>query len=144
MKDYLEKFDKWLENVFKGAPELPKGFRGFLVEAFPWLALLGGIMGVMGIVGALSMGGLAMGMATAFGYHFGWQYWVNIVLLAVMTYFDFKAFNLLKERKMAGWRLSWYMVVLSIVDTVVMLNPMGLVGVVIGFYLLYQVKGEYK
>jgi len=144
MQEYLNQFDKWLSGVLKGAPALPKGFKKFLVEVSPWLALIGGIMGLMGILGALSLGGWALGMVSAFGYHVGWQYWLNVALLAVMTYLDFKAFKLLKERKLAGWKLAWYMVVLSLVDAVVTLNVMGVIGAAIGFYVLYQIKEEYK
>ena len=144
LNQYLDQFDKWLTSVFKGAPKLPKGFVKFLVSVLPWLALLGGVMGVIGILGSLSVGGLAAVVMGSWGYRWGMTYWFSLGLMVVITYLSFKAFGLLKVRKLAGWKLSWYVMILSLVNAVLMLDPMGLVGVVVGFYFLYQIKGEYK
>ena len=144
MKEYLEKFDKWLEGVFKQTPKLPDGFRKFLVDVAPWLALLGGVMGIFGLLSALSLGGFVGGMAYAFGYRFGVWYWLNLVVLLAMTIVDFKAYKPLKERKMEGWKLMWYVSVFGLIQSVVVLNPMSVVMSAVGFYLLYQVRGMYK
>ena len=144
MQEYLNKFDKWLEGVMKDLPKLPDGGKKFLVEVMPWLALLGGIMGVMGFLGALSLGGMAWGMAAAFGYHMGVWYWLNLIVLAVLIVLDFKAYKPLKEKKLAGWRLIWYANVFGLAEVLVSLNVVGVIGMAVGFYLLYQIKESYK
>ncbi len=144
MSKQLNQLDRWLEGVFKDVPGLPADWKKGLVKALPWLVLLGGVMGLMGIFGALSMGGMLIGMAGVFGYHWGWQYWLNLVLLVVMTGLDFKAYKPLKEKKAEGWKLSWYMTLAFLAEAVVGFNVGSLVGAILSFYLLYQVKSEYK
>ena len=68
----MEPLEKALDDVFKKAPQLPENGRKGLATALPWLALIGGIlplMGAWGIYGLLSWTNNILGSySTLYGY----------------------------------------------------------------------------
>lgn len=141
--------DQWVtmsEEWFKKFPPLPENVKDILVKIAPWLALVFGVLGVLtslaatGLMAALSpvmvLGG-GVGAATG-GV-------VGAILALVSSVLMVMAFTGLKNRKIAGWKYSFYSQLVSVVASVVALNLVGaVIGGVIGFYLLFQVKSYYK
>ncbi len=137
-----------LEDFFKKAPALPANGREALVNITPWLAI---IFGVLGVLGGLS----SIGLLTAFSplaalsgtpgvSSYGgvviasWIWLASSVLLIV-------AYPGLKARKLSGWNWLFYSDVLGVVGSVVAGSLVNAVlGALIGFYLLFQIKSYYK
>jgi hypothetical protein len=142
-----------LASAFKGLPHLPKGMVNFLVSVAPWLAGLGGVLG--------TISGLKL-----LGNWLGWgaKWWLQLAGLSP-TYFLLigllqllggivllLAFNPLKERQLTGWTLLFVNMAIGLTQSLVALvytymaggSLLGtLLGLVIGLYFLFEVKGAY-
>lgn len=137
-----------LEPYFAKAPALPKNGQEALVNFMPIIALIFGVLGVVtaiGAVGVLSavsplaaMGGVSS--VSSFGTGFiAAIFWLGSSALLLASYPS------LKGKKMKGWTLLFWSEVLSLVGSLVSLSIVsGIIGALIGFYLLFQVKSFYK
>src|SRR5689334_2426277 len=94
MKVIENKLDDML--VKKAPYKLPENFKKGLVTAMPWLALLGGILSLLGawsvyqiVSWASSWMGVANELSAAYGYYTGYStafgplLWVSLLLLVV-------------------------------------------------------------
>jgi hypothetical protein len=154
----LQPLLKVLDENYKKAPALPKQWTDLIVNFAPWLALLGGILGllfgVMGILASLSLFGLIAAVAPlgVYGATYGPQYIFAAVVAAVILLLtgvlSLLAYPALKARKEKGWNLLFYILLLGIVSTIASLNVfsivVGLVFAAIEYYFLYQIKAYYK
>jgi len=137
-----------MEDWFTKLPPLPKGGKDAIVQITPWVALIFGILGVLGglagigLLTALSpfmaisngLGGAAGGLiGAAFGLA------ASAILLA--------AFPGTSKRQMRGWTLLFWSEALSAVASVLSIGTNGAIGLLValvGFYLLFQIKSYYK
>lgn len=158
----IEKFKpllKTLDENYAKLPALPKGATDFLVGIAPWAALIVGVLGlILGVLGLLAAVSASAVVATlpvavgAYGAGYGAKYMfmavVGAVVLIVMCVLYLLAYPSLKARKVKGWNLMFYVLLLSVLSSVVSLNVFGivesLIGALIGYYFLYQVKSYYK
>ncbi len=147
--NYLNQLTKALDENYKKLPVLPKGVNEFIVSVAPWLAL---VFGVLAIVTGLGAFGLLTALspvamyAGAGGYAFTGL--LAAVVLLLQGVVELLAFPGLKARKVKGWNLMFYSLLLSVLSSVVALSVGSVVGAVVGFligyYFLYQVKSYYK
>lgn len=147
--NYLNQLTKTLDQNYTKLPALPKGVNEFLVSVFPWLAL---VFGVLAVVSGLGAFGLLTAFAPVAVVAGAGQYAFTglfaAVVLLVQGGIELLAFPSLKAKKVKGWNLMFYSLLLSVLSSVVGLNVGSLVGAVVGFligyYFLYQVKSYYK
>jgi hypothetical protein len=154
----LKPLFKVLDESYAKAPALPKKWTDLIVNYAPWLALLGGVLGlifgIMGLLASLSLFGLVAAVAPlgVYGATYGPQYIFAVVvgalILLVTGVLSLLAYPSLKARKEKGWNLMFYVLVLGIVSSIASLNVfsivMSLVVALIEYYILYQVKSYYK
>ncbi len=144
-----------MEGWYAKLPSLPKNVQDVLAKVAPWLALIFGVLGVLGILsgvvaflglglfGASMMpyGGVAVAGASAFGI-------VILLLDLVPTVLNLMAFSGLKAGKMVGWNYLLYALVASVVISVLAGGVSSVLGAVIeaaiGLYFLFQIKSYYK
>lgn len=137
-----------LEPYFEKAPALPKNGKDALVKYLPYIALVFGIIGILGAIGGISaltvtsplavLGG-AEGISAYGGGFISALFWgaSSVLLLA--------AFPGLKATKLKGWNLLFWSEVISIVGSLVSFQFLSaILGALIGFWLLFQVKSYYK
>ncbi len=142
----IDSWIKTLEEWFAKFPPLPTGAKDVLVKVAPWLALIFGVLGVLmalaatGVMAVLSpFVALGGGLGAAAGGVIGG------VLALVSSVLMLLAFPGLRDRRMAGWKYSFYSELVSIVSSLVAFNLVGaVIGALIGFYLLFQIKSYYK
>lgn len=139
-KNQLHEFIPWMEDVFKKAPHLPKNIREVLVTITPWLALIFGILGILGGIGAVGVSPIAL-----FGgvYASAFVLFSGILALAASVLL-LMAFSSLLKRQVKGWTLLFFAEVISAVASLLSLSVGAVIGVLIGFYLLFEIKGQYK
>jgi hypothetical protein len=142
MKDLINKLDKSLEDLFKKAPKLPKSVVEILVKIAPWASLVFSILAIPPLLAMFGIGVFAVPWAVGFGYSM-W-YWVAAVFGAAQVVLGLMAVKPLLAGKMYGWQLLFYSAILSGIASLFRVSLGGLLGMVIGFYLLYQMKSEYK
>jgi len=131
---------KWMEDLFKKLPNLPTGGREVLVKIAPWIALIFGILGIIAGIVALGFSPLAMlgGLNSSF-----------IVLLTgvvaiVSSVLMLMAYPKLAKKEYKGWVLLFYSEVVGVVSAILSLSIGSIIGVIIGFYLIFQIKSYYK
>ncbi|HUD09237.1 MAG TPA: hypothetical protein VMR77_00305 [Patescibacteria group bacterium] len=158
MMKQLSPLLKVLDENYAKAPALPKKWTDLIVTFAPWLALLGGVLGllfgVMGLLASLSLFGLVAAVAPlgVYGATYGPQYIIAVVVGALVLLatgvLSLMAYPSLKARKEKGWNLMFFVLVLGIVSSIASLNVfsivMSLVVALIEYYVLYQVKAYYK
>ena len=157
--EQVRKLEKKLNDLYKGAPHLPKEAQHWLADNVWWLALLGAILSLLGLLFIIPLLLAAFALTTVvspiagYGYYsdpvgLGWlavvvsivSYIVTAVLLAL-------AVNPLKVKAKKGWEFVFLSYVvnfgLSIVVAVLSFNlgsVLGsVVGAVIGGYFLFEI-----
>lgn len=136
----LGQLEAWLEDVMvKKAPfQIPMGGKNFLATVAPYLVILGIVFAIPATLLVLVtspfliLGGGAM---TVVGFLFSLA---ALVLEAI-------ALPGLFKRTQSSWRMLFYASVVSTVGSVVSLQIVGaIIGAVIGWYIIFQVKEVYK
>lgn len=142
----INEFIKTLEKTFANAPALPKEWKELLVNIAPWLSLIGGVLGILFVVQAISILNTLSSMMFFGGfYNMGIPSMVNLLLIAIACVFEIMAFSKLKRRTYIGWTYLFYAETLTLVGMLITLQLAGLIiGGLIGYYLLFQVKSYYK
>ncbi len=142
-----------LEDAFKGFPKLPKGFTDFVVAIAPWVALIFGVITLLGMVF-----GSLIGFIGSIAYLFTGAPIRAVVLLVVIAIgiaegvLMVLSFKPLQKREMEGWRLMGYVNLLGVASAIVsFVGSWSIVSLVwsaimmaIGFYILFQIKHYYK
>ncbi|MCC7543308.1 hypothetical protein IT415_01200 [bacterium] len=146
-----------LEPYFtKQAPfQLPENARKTLVQWLPWINIVVAIFGALAALSLLTLLGIAnvatAGLVTAVAGPF---LWVPFFALVAQVVIQFIAFPGLQAKKLSAWKLLFWADILSFVynllygfgyPSALFGNILGgLLGLVIGLYLLFQIKSYYK
>ncbi len=144
-----------LENTFdeylvKKAPfQLPLNVKEALVKFVPWLALIGGIIGLAGALTVFGLGTvfgpLSMFAGPQYARSLYSTYIFSTVLLGVTAVMQLMAFGPLKARKERGWKLLYWSELIWIVASLIDFSFFNAVlGGLISLYLLFQIRSYYK
>ncbi|KKP80802.1 MAG: hypothetical protein UR81_C0016G0015 [Candidatus Levybacteria bacterium GW2011_GWB1_35_5] len=149
MDAQTKQWTKALDDSYAKLPALPKGATDFIVNIAPWLSLIFGVLSIL--VGVSAFGFLAVlspfaAVAGAGAYAITGL--LSSLVLLVQGVIMIVAFPSLKKRGQRGWNLLFWSLILSVVSSVLSLNVFGVVqsvvGALIGYYFLYQIKSYYK
>lgn len=134
-----------VEEWFKKLPDLPKNIQEVIVTITPWIALIFGILGVLGgiaglgILTAFSPALVLGGSPSSAGMGI-----VSVILGLASSVLLLMAFPGTKDRKLKGWNFLFWSEAVSIVAAVIAFSVGGVVFALIGFYLIFQIKSYYK
>ncbi len=150
--NYVHQLTKTLDEYYAKSPALPTNIKELLVSFAPWLTLIAGVLAILSGLSLFGLLGLAtsvMPYAAAAGFGgFAITAILSLLVLLVTGVIYLLAFSPLKARKVKGWNLMLYAMLLYVVSAVVRLSVFGvveaIVGFLIGYYFLYQVKSYYK
>jgi len=134
-----------MEEWYSKLPALPRNWKDVIVQIAPWLALIFGIIGVLGslvAVGLLTFLAPFILIGGGIGAASGGV--IGAILALVASVLLLLAFPGTRARKISGWNLLFWSEVASVVSTIVALSVGGVVGALIGFYILFQIKSYYK
>ena len=133
-----------LGEWFDKLPALPANVKDVLVKIAPWISLIFGILGV--VLGLLALVGstlltplLAMG-----GMHTLTTGFLGLILGIVSSALLLASYPGLKSHTMKGWNMLFWSEAVSALGAILSLSLGGVIGAVIGFYILYQIKSYYK
>jgi len=144
-----EKLVKSIEPTFKKLPHLPKGVIKVLVAVIPWLAVIGGVLGVLSGISAL------FGTTGMYGFMYRWgisPFYLQLTSLTtiISSVLAIVAFKHLKEEKYLGWLYLFWIMLINVFTNLVglLFYPASIVGFLIGLaiqlYLLFEIKAWYK
>ena len=131
---------KSLEKLFKDLPHLPENFRELLVSIAPWLALVFGILGILAGIGAMGISPFAL----FGGIRVGMTVFLSGLVTLVSSILMLMAFPKLTKRSSVGWVYLFWSELLNAAFALLTVSLGMLVGLVIGLYLLFEVKRYYK
>lgn len=145
---YIAQFEAWLESVMvtKAPFQIPMGGKEFLATIAPYLVIVGIVLFVMSLPILLGLGAMTAGMGMAMG-HGTWGYMAVVSLVTGFIALALEAWAItgLFKRTARSWRLVFYATLVSFAGSVLSFNLIGaVIGGVIGWYLLFQVKELYK
>lgn len=160
--EIVKKIEAALAGVFKGAPKLSESARESLVKAWPWLALIFGVLQLWAAWALYDLLRVVDRVATIYGVYvntaIGYSgkdkffIYMSLIVLVVDAVILLMAYPKLKNREKSGWDLLFLGALLNALYGVfnLFISARGfgsllgaLVGTTIGFYLLYQVKDKY-
>lgn len=152
MEGHMGALESWMQPLFEQLPHLPGGVKKTIADVLPWLALIFGVLGFLGLVTAGLITTLLSPLILLGGGFNGLIVIAHIILGLISAYLSILAFKPLQERLKKGWNYIFYGEVLSVAGALLYLifsfghdgNVGGIVGAFIGFYLLFEVRGEYK
>lgn len=134
-----------LEKAYEKLPPLPVSVKDFIVLVAPWLAL---VFGILGVLGSLSAFGLSTVLSplVALGGGVGVATSLMVVSLIglVESIMMLVSFPSLMKRKAFGWTLMFWAEVLAVVSSIVSFSVVGVVLALVWFYFIFQVKSYYK
>lgn len=134
-----------MEDLYAKLPSLPKNWRDVIVAITPWLALIFGVVGVLGSLvafGLLTFLSPLVLLGGGIGAASGGI--VGSVLALVASALLVLAFPGTRGRKMSGWKLLFWSEAVSVVSSLVAFSVAGVVWGLVGFYILFQIKSHYK
>jgi hypothetical protein len=153
VKGVLSQLEAILDEymVVKAPFTLPIEVKEFIVKVSPYLVIVFAVMALPLIFAALGLTAILSPFAMMGGYGygagFGWGF-VAIVGLAVSVItliMEVVAVPGLFKRTQGAWRLLFYASLVSLLGTILSFSGLlgGIIGAIIGWYILFQVKELY-
>ena len=134
--------------------QIPTNGREMLVSWLPWINLVGGVLCVLLFLSLLGLAGVVTTVSVVAGYNPGVYIWIPMLILLAQGVIHLVAFPGLRKNKLNAWKLLFWADVIFFVYNIAngFVYPSGLisgiigaiVSVLIGMYLLFQVKNYYK
>ena len=155
-KGIISQFEAFLEEyLVKKAPfAIPAGGKEFIVKVAPYLVIIGAVIAGIGILLGLGLSVLALPFAAigyATGHGFGIIFIISLLISIVALVMEIIAIPGLFKRTKSAWRLVFYASIVSLIGSIFSISMnygngiVGtIIGLVIGWYILFQVKDMYK
>jgi hypothetical protein len=145
-KSFLTQIESTLDLYFnKKAPQLPANIKEAIVKYGPYITLVLLVLSLPFILGLLGLSALFMPAAALGGARFGLTYMLGVILMLVQLGLEVWALPGLFKRQKSGWDKLFYSSLVSVVYNLVSMNLFGLIiGAMISFYFLFQVRSYYK
>ena len=125
------------------APQLPPKAKEVIVKIAPWLVIIGIVLSLPAILALFGWGAM-WGSWLMWGGVVGGTYYLSLILTIVVIVLEIIALPGLFHRTRKGWLFAFYAVLVGTVQNLVMMNLGALiVGLLVGFYLLFQVRSYY-
>lgn len=153
-KESMNALESWMAPLFEKLPHLPEGGRKFLVMIAPWYALIFGILGLTALLGLISLLGMGAAIGSLGSFGMGYGVGDSLVMLlfgiasAILLLMAFKG---LKAGQKGGWNYLFYAEVVSVAGSIVAVVMTGgygilgtVIGALIGFYLIFEVRSHYR
>jgi hypothetical protein len=163
--DYLSKLELSLDKMFKGAPKLPKNVKDWIVKYLPWINVVAIILTIWSawvvwhwahtvntFINYANQISQAFGGDTVSTNRLSVGIWIGLIVLIVEAVIYILAYSGLKAKKKAGWNYLFLASLVNVVYGIVIAftnyggvgNLIGsLIGTVIGWYFLFQIREYY-
>jgi hypothetical protein len=146
-KKTMDDIIKTMEEWFAKFPALPKNARDTLANIAPIIALIFGILGIIVALGGIGtmITTLPLGVLAGISRTYGTGILDSLFYLASSALL-LSAYTGLKAKKIAGWNLLFWSEVVGLIGGVVSYSGIvsAIIGALIGFYILFQIKSYYK
>jgi lysylphosphatidylglycerol synthetase-like protein (DUF2156 family) len=146
LKSSLNQLEVTLEEYFvKKAPTIPENIKEIIVNFAPWITLVILIITLPAVLFVFGLGTLLAPFSFLGGIQAGFSYTLSMIVLAVSLVLEALAIPGLFKRSKGGWNLVFYASIINAVSNLISFNIVSLiVGTLISWYILFQVKSYYK
>lgn len=133
--------------VDKAPMQLPKHVKKVIVQVAPIVSL---VLGILTVVAALSafmfsagIGILPSTISVNTGAILGYGMF-SLVVNGIVAFLYLSAANLLRSKSKTGWTYLFYVAAFYAIMNLITFNLAGLLGGLVTFYVLFQVREFYK
>lgn len=142
MQNTLINLEKKLENVYKKTPKLPNDIMTLLVSYTPYAILIGGVLTILtsGIVKLFYYPTPPAYLGTGFA---AINYYLETLFNVIAGLVMIVSYHHLKKKSMKGWYQLFFLTMLYFLWALSYLNLIGLIGPILFFYFLFQLKPHY-
>jgi hypothetical protein len=152
VKGVLSQLEAILDEymVTKAPFALPQEVKEFLVNVSPYLIIIFVVMALPIIFAALGLTAILTPFAMMGGYRYGFDWGfgaiIGLVISVISIIIEIMAVPGLFKRTKGAWRLLFYASIVSLIGSILSVSGIisGIIGTIIGWYLLFQVKELYK
>ncbi len=148
LKSALSQLENVLEEyLVKKAPfQIPQNIKEIIVSLAPWLSLIGVVLAVPSILVLFGLGTAMMPLGYMMGgLRYGATFSISMIFTVIILLLEAIAIPGLFKKARAGWNFMYYATLVGVVQNLIVFNIGGLIiGSLIGFYILFQVKELYK
>ena len=148
-KNTLDQLETTLDLYFnKKAPAMPQNIKELLVNLAPYLTVVSVLITLPGLLVLFGLGGFATMIAPMGGRESLSAVptmWLSILFLVPVLILEIMAIPGLFAKKAVAWKYVFWAQLVSIVANLLQFNFFGaIIGAVISFYILFQIKSFYK
>lgn len=140
-----------VEYLVKKAPfHIPVGLKDLIVKLAPYITIIMLIMLIPVVLALLWLGSYIWGwaMMREYGYGYGsWKtmFYVTSILSLIVLVLEALAIPWLFKVKKQWWNLLFYAQLISVISTLISGNIVSaVISLVIGMYVLFQIRSYYK
>ena len=133
--------------VTKAPFQLPVGLKDFMVKIAPYLVCLLIILLIPLILALIGLGSYFSGRGSMNHYYYagGTIFYITSIISVIVLVIEALALPGLFAKKKQGWNLLFYAQLVSVVSTLISGDIVSaILSLVIGMYLLFQVRSYYK
>lgn len=144
IKAVLSNLDSFLEKyLVKKAPGLPKQIKEFIVNYGPYLIIVSLLFAIPSILALFGLSTLSVPFRS-FG-RLGFNYTLSTIVLLITLVLQVIALPGLLKKQASAWRLMYYVIIVKAVHSLLLFSLGGLIiGTLLSFYVLFQIKNYYK
>lgn len=131
--------------ITKNLPKLPQNIVDILVKFAPWMAILSVIFGLQGVYAIFMVNRWADQLYAMTGVRNSFIVQLGGIFLLAQVVLSALSIQGLFAKKLSAWRLMYFATWLGIVENLINFNLVSLIiSAAISFYILFQVKKEYR
>ncbi len=144
VKATLSSLDSFLEEyLVKKVPGLPKQIKELIVNYGPYLIILSLLFAIPSILALFGLSAMSLPFRS-FG-RLGFNYTLSTVVFLATLVLQVLALPGLLKKKASAWRLMYYVAIVNALHSLLLFNLGGLIiGTILSFYVLFQIKSYYK
>jgi hypothetical protein len=141
----LKDLESQLELYFgKKAPPIPANLKELIVKFAPWITLILMILLAPVILAALGLSAVLLPVSVFAGSSSGLMGMISLIGSIAVLVLELVALPGLFKRQLQGWRFLYYSVLVNAVVSLVSFNIIGgIIGTLLGLYILFQIKSYY-
>lgn len=146
VKGMIAKLEALLDEymVTKAPFQIPLNGKEVIVKVAPYLVIIAAVIAIPAILAALGLSTMLAPVALLGGPAWGIGVILSLVTSIAALGVELMAVSGLFKRTKRSWRLVFYATLISLVGSIISFNIVGgLIGAVIGWYILFQVKSLY-
>lgn len=131
--------------LVKKAPSIPANIKELIVKYGPYLIIVSLLISAPSILALFRVNSYLDGLGYMVGNQYSANYRFSLIILGLCLLLQALAIPGLLKRSLSSWRLLYYSVFVTALSSLINLNLISLlVGSLISFYLLFQIKSYYK